>query len=136
MEKRDIQDREDIAQLLASFYEKMLKDELMKPIFIDLANIDLNKHLPILCDFWENVLFQSGNYQRNAMKFHLEIHLQHPLEEKHFGRWLSHFEETLQESFEGPKARQALERAHSIAGIMQLRIQRLDEQGRKYEAGS
>lgn len=126
--KKDIQSREDIATLVNAFYDKLLEDELMKDIFLITARINLAEHLPILYDFWESVLFQAGKYRGNTLEKHLELHRQHRLEEQHFRRWLSLFNETVDEFFEGEKAQQAKERALSIATIIKIKIDDLERQ--------
>lgn len=125
--KRDIQNREDIAQLINAFYDKLLEDELLAHLFTDVAQIDLTEHLPILYDFWESVLFQTGNYRRNAMEAHLDLHHKHRLEEKHFNRWLALFDETVDEFFAGEKAHQAKVRALSIATVIRMKIAQLEK---------
>ncbi|MCO6488016.1 MAG: group III truncated hemoglobin [Phaeodactylibacter sp.] len=126
MKKKDIQGREDIKILVNSFYEKLLSDELLSPIFLHVARIDLAGHLPILYDFWESVLFQAGKYRRNTLEAHLELHMKHRLEEAHFRRWLSLFNETVDEHFAGEKAEGAKDRALSIATIIKMKIDDLE----------
>ena len=108
--------------LMERFYDKLLSDELMRPVFIDVAKIDLDHHLPILTDFWEYVLFQKGNYSGNPMQIHLALNREIPLTHLHFTTWLKYFEETVNELFEGPVAFMAITRAHSIAAAMQQKI--------------
>ncbi len=67
---RDIETRDDIELLMQAFYKKVMKDEMIGFIFTDVAQLDLAHHLPIITDFWENVLFNSGIYNRNAMLPH------------------------------------------------------------------
>lgn len=124
--KPDIQNREDISKLINAFYEKLLEDDLLASIFIEVAQIDLVEHLPILYDFWESVLFQAGKYKRNAMEVHLDLHQMHRLEEKHFNRWLALFNETVDQFFEGETANQAKTRALSIATVIKMKIYQLE----------
>ncbi|MGH3782975.1 MAG: hypothetical protein ACRDRO_20720, partial [Pseudonocardiaceae bacterium] len=41
-------------------------DDSLGPIFVDIAQLDLAAHLPVMCDFWETVLLRAGLYHRNA----------------------------------------------------------------------
>jgi len=43
---RDIADREDIAGLVTAFYRRALADDILGPIFVDIAQMDLPAHLP------------------------------------------------------------------------------------------
>ncbi len=124
--KTDIQSRADIEKLVKVFYEKLLDDKLLAPLFLDVAEVDLSKHLPILYDFWESALFQVGKYKRDTFGAHLNLHQSHRLEAAHFNRWLDLFNETVDEFFEGIKATQAKERALSIATFIKIKLNKLD----------
>ena len=126
--KEDLKNRADIRTLINAFYEKMLADKLIGYIFTDVAKIELAKHLPHLYDFWENALFYTGAYKRDLMEIHLDLHFSlHKLEKEHFDRWLKLFNETIDELFEGEKAKIAKERAKSIAIVMHLKIKDLEK---------
>ncbi|MEM1319519.1 MAG: group III truncated hemoglobin [Bacteroidota bacterium] len=124
--KRDIQNRADIKQLIQYFYTQLLEDKEMHHLFIDIAQIDLPAHLPILCDFWEGVLFHTNTYRRNTMQKHLDLHQKYPLTKAHFDYWLGLFKASVDELFIGEKAELAKTRALSIATVMQIKIHQLD----------
>ena len=123
--KRDIKTKEDLFLLVSTFYEKLLADDTISYIFTDVAKINLAHHLPILVDFWDTVLFDSGSYQKNAIQPHLILHRQSKFEKHHFDTWLRYFTETVDELFEGDVAFAAKQRAKSIATIMQIKIAQL-----------
>ena len=60
--KKDIENREDIDLLMQSFYSKAITDEQIGYIFTNVAKLDLEHHLPIIGDFWETLLFRTGDY--------------------------------------------------------------------------
>ena len=120
--KRDIKNRKDIEHLINLFYDKVKKDELIGFIFNDVAKVNWEKHLPVMYDFWENVIFSTGNYTGNPMIVHLQLHQHVPLTKKHFDQWLKLFTETVDELFQGNNATLIKERALSIATIMQSKI--------------
>jgi hemoglobin len=119
--KTDIRDRADIIRLINSFYEKVKKDETIGYIFNDIAKVDWDHHLPIMYDFWEGVIFQTGNYEGNPMRVHLNLNERTPLKPAHFARWKLLFIETVNELFEGDKAELARQRAVSIATMMEIK---------------
>lgn len=121
--RRDLVDRDDVAELVVTFYRRAFDDELIGPIFTDVAHMDLDHHLPIMCDFWQTVLFNAGLYQRNALQLHYVLHAKHPLEQQHFDRWLSLWIATVDELFEGPVAERAKLQASRIAGSIHRRLQ-------------
>lgn len=123
--KDDISCRADIELLIKRFYEKLLTDNSINYLFINVAQIDLPHHLPVLVDFWETILLQKNTYQKNAMQPHLALHQKSPLQKHHFETWLNYFKETVDELFEGATAFTAKERATSIATVMQIKISQL-----------
>ena len=120
--KNDIVNREDIYLIVNEFYKKLLTDDNMKHFFEKFNQADeLEKHLQILVDFWDNIIFFSGTYQRNAMLPHIELNKEKPFKKLHFDLWLSHFHQTIDEYFIGNNAHTAKNRATSIATVMQLK---------------
>jgi hemoglobin len=120
--KKDIKNTADVHWMVDRFYDKIKEDKLVGFIFTDVMKVNWQKHLPIMYGFWENALFYTGSYNGNAMKKHININKQVPLQKKYFSRWLHLFNETVDEYFEGEKATLAKQRAFSIATIMQLKI--------------
>jgi hemoglobin len=118
----DIESRADIEVLMKTFYTAMLQDDLLGPVFTEVAKIDLDEHLPILADFWESILFDRPVYSRNTMQPHLHLHARTPLHKAHFDRWLHYFNQALDTLFAGPKATLAKQRALSVATVMQIKI--------------
>ena len=120
---RDLRDRADIRELVEAFYRRAFADPLIGPIFTDVASMDLDHHLPIMCDFWETVLFRAGLYRRNALQLHLALNAAYPLQQEHFDRWLELWADNVDERFAGQKAELAKVQAVRIAGSMQRRLQ-------------
>ena len=120
--KPDIQSRDDILQIIEAFYKRLLADPVMAPIFLEVAKIDLEEHLPILVDFWDSILFFTATYQGNAMEPHLRLHDEYPFKKEHFRRWLAFFNLSVDENFEGKKATLMKDRAKSIAILMEVKV--------------
>ena len=120
--KHDIRNREDIRLLMERFYDKLMADESISYLFTNVAKINLDEHFPVLVDFWDSILFQADTYHKNAMKPHLDLHQQSPLEAHHFKTWLGYFIATVNELFDGDKAELAKQRATSIATVMQIKV--------------
>lgn len=118
----DIGDRADIIGLLRVFYGRCFRDELLGPVFVDIAGMDLDAHLPVICDFWETVLFKAGSYKRNALQPHQRLHSRANLTETHFARWLTLWQATVDDRHVGPIAELAKLQARRMAGAMSRRI--------------
>ena len=122
MKRKDITQRKDIELLVNEFYERVKLDQTIGPIFTDVAHVNWDKHLPVMYDFWENIIFQTGNYTGNPMSAHFKIHEKHPFTKDHFTRWLAIFQETLNDSFEGPNTELTRQRALSIATVIEIKL--------------
>ncbi|MFN5136435.1 MAG: group III truncated hemoglobin [Chitinophagaceae bacterium] len=120
--KTDIQTADDIKTLVNSFYEKVKQDEALHYFFTDVVKVDWEKHLPVMYRFWDNIVFHTGSYAGNPMEVHQHLHNKCHLHKLHFDRWITLFNETVDELFEGEKAFQIKQRALSIATVMQIKI--------------
>ena len=105
---QDIRTKEDIALLVDTFYDKVLKDDVLRHFFEDL---NFDHHKPKMIHFWSFVLLDNTGYTTNVFDKH--VHL--PLEDRHFDTWTSLFENTVRELFCGEKADTAILRAKTIS---------------------
>lgn len=120
--KPDIKNRKDIEKLINAFYEKVKTDQVIGYLFTDVAKLNWEKHLPIMYDFWENILFYTGNYTGNPMIKHKFLHEKSPLSTAHFQHWNKLFTENVDDLFEGDKAETIKQKALSISTILQINI--------------
>lgn len=120
--KKDITGRADIEVAIRSFYDKVVADDTIGFIFNDVAKVNWEKHLPVMYDFWENVLFFTGKYNGDPMNVHKHLNNVTELNTNHFARWTRLFNQTIDELFEGENAERAKQRALSIATVMQLKL--------------
>ena len=123
---QDIKSSQDIKHLVDKFYDKALKDDLIGVFFIDVAKINLEKHLPIMYAFWESILLKNHTYRRNAFLPHMDLHRKKTMTKEHFERWTDLFINTVNEHFCGVNAETAKERAVQIAQMMHHKITRID----------
>ena len=117
--KPDLDSRERIGLFVDRFYERLLADEQLAPIFVDVAEIDLAVHLPHIKDYWCKLLLGEKNYQRHTMNIHRQLHGKRPLRAEDFQRWLGFFIATVDEDFAGERAGRAKQVATSIAANME-----------------
>lgn len=122
---QDIASRNDVEYLVNNFYKKVLKDDVIGYLFTDVVQLDWEKHMPIMYDFWESILLGKSNYKGNAMLKHIDLNKKESLRPEHFERWLLLWEDTLNKNFSGKKADEALSRARQIAGLIQWKIEQL-----------
>jgi hemoglobin len=118
----DITTTGDIIQLVDGFYDRVRKDELLGPIFNDVARVDWALHLPKMYAFWSSLLLGIPGFLGNPMATHRALAMRVPLTDVEFERWLTLFRQTVDDSFAGRVAEDAKVRAARIASTMQFHI--------------
>lgn len=117
--KKEISTKEDIRLLVDTFYDKVLRDEVLLPFF---NGLDFDKHKPTMVAFWSFVLLDEAGYSTNVFDKHAHMHL----ETVHFEHWIKLFQETVNELFEGEKAEMAIVRAKTIAWTFNEKFKKLN----------
>lgn len=120
--KSDIRNRNDIEKLVNAFYEKIKTDGKIGYLFTEVAHVNWEKHLPIMYDFWENILFHTGNFEGNPMMKHRKLHEKSELTEAHFKHWVKLWHKTVDGAFEGQKADEIKIRALNISKAMMYKV--------------
>ncbi|CAM3041344.1 group III truncated hemoglobin [Prescottella defluvii] len=115
----DLTGRADIDRLLRAFYERALVDPLLAPAFETLAVVGLDEHLPVVGDFWEQILFRTVRYQGHFGPVHDALHRQHGLAGERLERWLALWCAVVDEEFAGPNADRAKTKARAMAAALQ-----------------
>jgi hemoglobin len=128
--RHDIPDRGDIAVLVADFYRRVFIDEVLGPIFVKIARVDLFARLPVMGDFWSTVLLRDGVYHRNVLRPHLDLNAGIELTKTHFARWLALWTATVEERHAGKRAELAKTPTTRIAGAIRRRLP--GEQAREF----
>lgn len=114
---RDLNTPEEIAEMVRRFYADVAQDDLLGPLFNDVARVDWSEHLPKLAAFWCRALLGLPGYAGNPFRAHALVHLQQPFTLAHFERWLTLFHETIELGWSGPSAQRALELARNVARV-------------------
>jgi len=114
--KHDITLPADIKLLIDTFYVKIQADEMLGPVFNNVAHVDWPHHLPIMYAFWEFLLLgNTDGYRGNPIQKHFDLHQKHPLKAEYFDQWVALFQATVDELFAGSKAEEAKFRAFAIS---------------------
>ncbi len=114
----DLDNRERVECFVRRFYAGLLEDPVLAPIFLDVARVDLEVHLPHIIDYWSKLLLGDSNYRRHTMNIHRRLHGKQALQTADFERWLGHFLEAVDGGWSGPKAERAKRVATAIAANM------------------
>lgn len=118
----DIADEQDVADLIRDFYGRAFADPLLGPVFVDVARMDLDAHMPVMRDFWMTVLFRDGRYRRNALTPHVALHSKTELTSAHFERWVALWTAAVASRHDGAVARRAVVQAERIAVSLERRL--------------
>lgn len=114
---RDLDDVAQVAEMVRRFYQDVAQDDLLGPLFNDVAAVDWNEHLPKLTRFWSRALLGIEGYQGNPFRAHALVHARSPFTPAHFERWLSLFHDTVELGWVGPNATRALDLAETVARV-------------------
>ncbi len=119
----DITDRRDCERLVRAFYSRALADPVIGWIFVDVAKLDLEAHVPRIASFWETILLDARSYSGGAFRPHALLNTKVNLRAGHFERWLWLWGATVDELFAGPRAELAKAHAQRVAQAFHARLQ-------------
>jgi hemoglobin len=119
---RDISTRADCERLVRAFYERAFEDPIIGFLFVDVAKLDLEAHLPVIASFWETILLGARSYAGGAFAPHAALHRKAPLRAAHFGRWLEIWRATVDAHFAGERAELAKAHAERVAHAFHGRL--------------
>lgn len=119
---RDLDDPEEIAEMVRRFYADVAQDDLLGPMFDDVARVDWSEHLPKLTAFWCRALLDLPGYSGNPFRAHSLVHAQRSFTPAHFERWLALFQDTVELGWVGPNATRALDLAGAVARVHSLQL--------------
>ncbi len=121
-QKPDLDSRQHVEAFVDCFYQRILADPQLAPIFLDVAAIDLEVHLPHIKDYWCKLLLGEKGYRRHTMNIHRQLHGRQPLQAGDFQRWLALFNATLDDNFAGERTERARQVAAAIAANMEASL--------------
>lgn len=118
VEKKDIENLDDIKKLVDVFYDKVREDELLAPIFNGIIQDRWPQHLNIMYTFWQTVLLGEHTYYGSPFVPHANL----PIDHHHFQTWLKLFNATVDDLFAGKIADEAKWRADKMALMFETKI--------------
>ena len=122
-DRPDIETRADCERLVRAFYSRAMDDPMIGWIFVDVAKLDLDAHVPRIASFWETILLGARTYGGGAFGPHAALHAKVELKRGHFDRWLQLWFGTVDELFEGERADLAKSHALRVARAFLGRLQ-------------
>ncbi len=119
----DIESRSDCERLVRAFYRRALADPVIGWIFVDVAKLDVEAHVPQIASFWETILLGARSYSGGAFRPHAALHARVPLRAGHFERWLWLWRSTVDDLFAGERAELAKAHAERVAHAFRSRLE-------------
>lgn len=124
-DRRDIETRADVERLVRAFYGQALEDPIIGWLFVDVAKLDLEEHVPVIASFWATILLGEQSYSGGAFGPHAALHGKARLRAGHFERWLALWTCTVDELFAGERAEEAKAHALRVARAFHSRLDSL-----------
>ena len=113
-------DEEMVGVVVAAFYAKARRDEVIGPVFNRVVAAEAwPEHIQTITDFWSSMLLGTRRYMGRPMPKHLVIP---ELQDEHFQRWLNLFRETAEELCPPHIAALFVDRAERIGYNFRVRI--------------
>lgn len=125
---KEITTREDVVELVTSFYSKIRVHSMLGPIFNTMLPTDevWEVHLEKLTDFWETNLFHVIKFKGNPMEAHQRTDKANgnKITQDHFYDWLMLWNKNIDSQFTGEKAELAKEKARRMSTHLYVNLQK------------
>lgn len=131
MTKPDLDNPDNIKIFVEDFYEKVLADDILAHIFIEVAKINIEEHFLKIRSYWEKMLLKDPTYKRHMMNIHRETYAKFPFSTAEFERWVQLFVATVEAGYQGPMADRAIKLANTIAFNMDTVLNKRSQHTRK-----
>lgn len=118
----DLSSRSAVHDLVVSFYRELVFDELLAPVFEEVAEVDWALHIPLLIDYWVRILLGQEGYQGAILAAHQHVHDRQAFTAEHFDRWYSLWVMTIDARWSGAGAEKAKRHAAKIAATLARRL--------------
>jgi hemoglobin len=116
--KPDVSNLDDIKLFVDEFYNKVMADDLIGPVFNGVIS-DWTPHLEKMYKFWNAALFGVPGFKGNPFARHAPL----PISAPHFERWMKLFTQTIDDHFEGKMAEEVKYRASLMADMFLKRLE-------------
>ncbi|SMO78722.1 group III truncated hemoglobin [Solitalea koreensis] len=125
MNRKSLQNIDDIKLLVDTFYGRIQNNKLLGPIFNEKIQDRWPSHMNTMYSFWNTVLFSEIGYSGSPFPKHASL----PITKEHFDEWTLLFKKVVTELFEGEKADEAIWRAERMAEMFNFKIESIRSSG-------
>lgn len=113
-DESDLNTPTQVHDLVVAFYREVVFDELLEPMFGEVAEVDWAEHLPKLVAYWCRILFGTADYGGTITTTHRHLHDLEPVTVEHCNRWYSLWITCVDRRWAGPNCERAKQHASSI----------------------
>jgi hemoglobin len=118
----DLSTPTQISYLVTTFYREIVFDELLEPVFGEVAEVDWAEHIPRLIDYWCWIILGGDPYPGAVTRTHRNLHGMQAITPAHCDRWFALWVTCVDERWAGPYAEKAKAHARSLMAGMAKRI--------------
>lgn len=118
----DLDGRRHIHDLVVGFYREVVFDDLLAPVFDEIAEVDWAVHIPKLVDYWCRVLLGEPGYAGAILAAHRHVHDLDAFRVEHVDRWYLLWVQSVDSTWAGPRAEQAKRHAARVATALARRL--------------
>ena len=118
----DLTTRAQVHDLVVAFYREIVFDDVLAPVFGEVAEVDWVEHIPRLIEYWSSILLGTHGFTGSVTKTHRHLHELQPVEPEHCDRWLALWVQCVNDGWEGPNAERAKRYAGSLMEGLAKRV--------------
>lgn len=118
----DLDRRSKIHDLVVDFHREVVFDDILGPVFGDVAELDWAEHAPRLISYWCQVLLGEPGYSGFVLGPHRAIHELNAFDVVHFDRWYTLWSCCIDARWSGPIAQRAKLHAEAIVAVLVRRL--------------
>ena len=118
----DLTTRPQVHDLVVDFYREIVFDDLLAPVFDEVAEVDWASHIPRLIDYWCRILFGTKEYVGQVMGVHRHLHSLEAVRPEHCDRWFTMWSAAVDRHGAGPTADHAKGHAATLMAGMAKHI--------------
>lgn len=119
---QDLTTRGDVHDLVVGFYREIVFDDVLGPVFDEIAEVDWTVHLPRLVDYWSRVLLGLPGYEGALISPHRRVHDIEAFRPEWFDRWFELWVRSIDERWSGPVAERAKHHAATVGSTLSRRL--------------
>jgi hemoglobin len=118
----DLDSRSAIHDVVVHFYREVVFDDVLEPMFGEVAEVGWAIHMPKLVDYWCRVLLRDPGYVGLILDAHQHLDELRPLTAEMFDRWYQLWVGSVDSRWAGPLAESAKEHAAHMSAALARRV--------------